>query len=70
MGITQCQGYHSVSGLFVRKTGSLSVMGELLGEFSELEVWVSLGVMGIFLGVSVMDLVTPNEYLPLMSTSP
>ncbi len=39
MGITQCQeksltcddGYHSVSGLFVRKTGSLSAMGKLLG---------------------------------------
>jgi hypothetical protein len=31
MGIPQCHGYHSVSGLFVRKTGSLSVMGKLLG---------------------------------------
>ncbi len=31
MGIPQGNGYHSVSGLFVRKTGSLSVMGKLLG---------------------------------------
>ena len=31
--IPQCHGYHLVSGLFVRKTGSLSVMGELLGGF-------------------------------------
>jgi hypothetical protein len=29
--IPQCQGYHLVSGLFVRKTGSFSVMGKLLG---------------------------------------
>jgi hypothetical protein len=31
MGIPQCNGYHLVSGLFVRKIGSLSVMGKLLG---------------------------------------
>jgi hypothetical protein len=30
-GIPRCHGYHSVSGLFVRKPGSLSVMGKLLG---------------------------------------
>jgi hypothetical protein len=34
----QCHGYHSVSGLFVRKTGSLSVMGKLLGGLWELSV--------------------------------
>jgi hypothetical protein len=31
-------------------------MGELLGGFWELGVWVSLGVMGILLGVSVMGI--------------
>jgi hypothetical protein len=42
MGITQCQGYpschgyHSVSGLFVRKTWSFSIMGKLLGGLWEL----------------------------------
>ncbi len=45
--IPQCHGYHLVFGLFVRKTGSLGVMGELLGGFWELRVSVSLSVMGI-----------------------
>jgi len=36
--ITQCDGYHSVSGLFVRKTGSLCAMGKLLGGLWELSV--------------------------------
>ncbi len=27
----QCHEYHSVSGLFVKKTGSLGVMGKFLG---------------------------------------
>ncbi len=30
-GIPQCNGYHSMSGLFVSKLGSLGVMGKLLG---------------------------------------
>jgi hypothetical protein len=66
MGITQCQGYHSVSGLFVRKTGSLNVMGELLGGLWKLWVSVSLSVMGILLGVSVMGITQCNGY-PSMS---
>ncbi len=38
MGIAQCNGYHSVSGLFVRKIGSLGVRGEHLGGLRELSV--------------------------------
>jgi hypothetical protein len=37
-GIPQCNGYHSVSGLFVRKAGSLGVMDKLLGGLWELLV--------------------------------
>jgi hypothetical protein len=38
-------GGYSVSGLFVRKPGSLSVMGKLLGR--PVFYWLELRVMGI-----------------------